>query len=99
MLLDERDMAPAVGVELARIVVRVAAERDAVLRHHVPLLARDLARLAADAHRRVGEEAHARLDLEAVSRVTVSRHGATPRISVARTRAAAVRGECRKPPP
>ena len=44
-------------------------------------------------------ETDARLDLQPVRRVTVSRHGATPRTSEARTRAAAVRGECRKPPP
>src|SRR5205823_9987847 len=49
LLLDEGDVPPGVRVELAGVVVRVAGPDEAVLREHVPLLARDLARLAADA--------------------------------------------------
>src|SRR4029453_2683814 len=56
-LLDERDVAPRGRVQLARVVERFAGPREPVGREHVPLLARDLARLAADADRRVREEA------------------------------------------
>ena len=60
-LLDERDVAPRVRAELGRVVVRLARPDAPVLGDEIPLLARHLARLAADAHRRVGEEAHASL--------------------------------------
>src|SRR5262249_8749421 len=54
--LMELDMAPVLLVELARVVVPVA-ESGRVPRELVPLLARHLAGFAADAERRVGEEA------------------------------------------
>src|SRR5262249_640751 len=54
--LVELDVAPVLVVELAGVVVAVA-EPGRVAGELVPLLARDLAGLAADAERRVGEEA------------------------------------------
>src|SRR5438874_4199231 len=60
-LLDEADVPPVDAVQLAGVVVAVAGELPdpAVLgRELVPFLARDLARLAADANRGVGEEPH-----------------------------------------
>jgi hypothetical protein len=58
--LDEPHVAPSVAGQPSRVVVGPAApELAAVGRQVVPLLARDLARLAPDAHRGVGEEAHA----------------------------------------
>src|SRR3954451_21998279 len=65
-LLDERDVAPGVRAEPARVVHRPARVHEPVLGHMVPLLAGDLARLAADADARVGEEADARPRLAAV---------------------------------
>src|ERR1043166_3069195 len=60
-LLDECDVTPRIGAELARVVVAVAGPLEPVLRDEVPLLAGDLARLAADADRRGGEEPDPRL--------------------------------------
>src|SRR5712691_1816856 len=60
-LLDEADVTPVDAVEAAGVVVAVPGElaQAAVLRGElVPFLARDLTRLAADAHRGVGEEPH-----------------------------------------
>src|SRR5437660_11276981 len=60
-LLDEADVPPVDAVQLAGVVVAVAAQLTdpAVLgRELIPFLARDLARLAADANRGVGEEPH-----------------------------------------
>src|SRR5439155_11588298 len=58
--LDEAHVAPGVRPERAGVVVGAAlAELGAVGGQVVPLLAGHLARLAPDAHRRVGEEAHA----------------------------------------
>src|SRR5215470_3280557 len=54
--LVELDVTPVLLVELPRVVVAVA-ELGRVPGKLVPLLARDLAGLAADAERRVGEEA------------------------------------------
>src|SRR5262249_32910990 len=54
-------MAPRVGAERRRVVVAFAGPHQSVLGDDVPLLAGDLARLAADAHGGVGEEADARL--------------------------------------
>src|ERR1700749_1334302 len=51
-------MAPGVGGELAGVVGRLTEEVQPVVGDVVPLLAGHLARLAADADRRVGEEAH-----------------------------------------
>ena len=48
-LLDERDVAPRVRAERAGVVVGVPEEAQAVVGDVVPLLARHLARLAADA--------------------------------------------------
>jgi hypothetical protein len=59
-LLDERHMPPGVGAEALGVVVGHAGQFEAVLGDGVPLLAGHLARLAADAHGGVGEEAHAR---------------------------------------
>src|SRR5690606_11558984 len=56
--LDEGDMPPGRATEVARVVVAVASEPELVHRQLVPLLAGDLAGLAADAQRRVGQEAH-----------------------------------------
>ena len=60
-LLDELDVPPVDAVEPARVVVAVAAQRvDAAVGAGklVPLLARHLARLAADADGGVGVEPH-----------------------------------------
>jgi hypothetical protein len=65
-LLDERDVPPGVGAEAAGVVHRHARMAQAVLRDAVPLLARHLARLAADADAAVGEEAHPRPGARAV---------------------------------
>ena len=89
LLLDERDVPPCVRAQLAGVVVGVAAPHEAVLRHEVPLLARDLARLAADAHARVGEEADPWLDLQAVGGLPVTvAHRRTPPRSPGRRRPA-----------
>jgi len=56
ILLNEHDVPPSRGAEMAGIVVRIARPGKAVIGHLIPLFARDLARFAADAHRRVGEE-------------------------------------------
>ena len=73
------DVAPGVGTEALRVVVRHPRELQAVVGNVVPLLARDLARLASDAHRRVGEEAHAWWRV-VVARV--HRHTSVPVVSV-----------------
>ena len=67
-LLDEGDVAPRVGAQAARVVVGLAGEPADVLGHAVPLLARHLARLAADADAGVGEEADSLARLVAVAR-------------------------------
>ena len=59
-LLDERDVPPGRGAERAGVVVGRAEQVEPVVGDAVPFLARDLARLAADADRRVGEEPLAR---------------------------------------
>src|SRR5262249_25183101 len=56
-LLDEADMAPGRCAECHRVVVAHAAEAVAIGGQLVPLLAGNLTRLAANAERRVGEEA------------------------------------------
>src|SRR5436190_23949538 len=56
LLLDEGHVPPAVGVELAGVVIGRGQEVQAVVGHLVPLLAGNLACLAPDAQRRVGEE-------------------------------------------
>src|SRR5205085_10559153 len=56
-LLDECHVSPAVGAQLAGVVVGAVEIADVVDGDVVPLLAGDLARLAADADRGVGEEA------------------------------------------
>src|SRR5262249_40949135 len=55
--LDELDMSPVFGVQLAGVVEAVGEELRRVALELVPLLARHLAGLAADAYARVGEEA------------------------------------------
>src|SRR5437867_13015928 len=42
---------------MARVVVRISGPNETVVRHVVPFFARDLARLAADAHGWIREEA------------------------------------------
>ena len=54
------DVPPGGGPEPDAVVVGGAGQRQAVLGHGVPLLARHLAGLAADAERGVGEETLAR---------------------------------------
>src|SRR2546423_2128 len=76
-LLDEGDVAPRVRAEGRRVVVALARPDETVLGDQVPLLAGHLAGLAADADRRVGEEAHARLGLLAVAQRARSRSSAT----------------------
>src|SRR5262249_41415922 len=49
------------------VVVALAGPLQAVLRDQVPLLAGNLARLAADADGGVGEEAHTRLCFDRIS--------------------------------
>src|SRR5205823_4715881 len=56
--LDERDVPPGGGAEIASVVVAEAGEAQVVHRQLVPLLAGDLARLAADAERGIREETH-----------------------------------------
>jgi hypothetical protein len=60
LLLDERDVPPGVRAEADGVVIGHAGQVQAVLGDVVPLLAGDLARLAADADRGIGEEAHPR---------------------------------------
>src|SRR5919204_4269648 len=67
-LLDEGHVAPAVGAELRRVVVRGTGESLRIVRDVVPLLAGDLARLASDADGGVGEEADALPSLLSVGR-------------------------------
>src|SRR5689334_5923517 len=60
-LLDELHVAPMNAVQRARVVVAVAGERGLTAvpaGELVPLLAGDLARFTADAHRRVGVKSH-----------------------------------------
>src|SRR3982074_3156544 len=56
-LFDELDVAPAGGPQRSGVVVTVARHRKAVGGQLIPLLARHLAGLAADAEAGVGEEA------------------------------------------
>src|SRR5581483_7550338 len=56
LALDELHMAPRGVAESRGVVVRERREDEAVGRDFVPLLARDFARLAADAERRVREK-------------------------------------------
>src|SRR5206468_6082520 len=56
-LFDKGHVAPGVGRELPGVVVALPREPDIVGGQVVPLLAGDLAGLAADADGRVGEEA------------------------------------------
>src|SRR5207302_7986905 len=55
--LAELDVPPVHGVELSGVVEAVAEEVRGIAGELIPLLARDLARLAADADAGVGEEA------------------------------------------
>jgi len=56
-LLDERDVTPAVRSQRTAVVVGLAGEPARLVGNVVPFLAGDLAGLAPDADRRVGEEA------------------------------------------
>ena len=55
--LDEGDVAPGGRAQVDGVVVAEASPPEVVRRQLVPLLAGDLAGLAADAQRRVGQEA------------------------------------------
>ena len=57
ILLEKQHVSPRGCAEPAGVVVGIARPSEAVIRHFVPFLARDLARFAADADRWVGEEA------------------------------------------
>src|SRR4029077_20872536 len=57
LLLHELHVAPRRVAEGERVVVRESAPSEPVVGDLIPLLARDFARLAADAERGVGEEA------------------------------------------
>jgi hypothetical protein len=67
VLLDEGNVAPGVGPQRGCVVVGTTRENEAVVGDEVPLFAGNLAGLAADADRRVGEEADPRLCLLAVA--------------------------------
>src|SRR5207253_11460122 len=56
-LLDELDVPPGRRAQRAGVVIAVASQREAVGGQLIPLLARHLARLAADAQARIGEKA------------------------------------------
>src|SRR5262249_17145522 len=71
-LLDELHMAPVNAVEVPRVLVAVATQRaNAAVRggQLVPLFAGDLAGLAPDAHRRIGEKPHRLGHGQAFSRI------------------------------
>src|SRR4051794_26979795 len=69
-------MAPRGGRQLTGVVVGAALlELGAVGREVVPLLAGDLARLAAGAHRGVGEEAHPPRPVAVDGELGGGRHG------------------------
>src|SRR5947208_1420330 len=70
-------MAPAVRAERRGVVVALTGPFEAVGRHEVPFLARHLARLAADAHGRIGEEADSRLGFGVPAHVARSNTSAT----------------------
>src|SRR5262249_43212682 len=75
LLLDERHVSPGVGAEAARVVIGVGEEVKAIVRQQVPFLAGDLAGLAADADRAVGEETYTRHEwAPCVSHLGVSHH-------------------------
>src|SRR5207237_10282019 len=57
-LFDESDVPPSRVGKHGRVVIAVAGPMKTVGRKLVPLLARYLARFAADAQRRIGKEAH-----------------------------------------
>ncbi len=72
-LLHELHVAPAVRAERPGVVVGLSREPERVVGHLVPFLARHLARLAADADGRVGEEPDALARLLAVGLVSSHR--------------------------
>src|SRR5439155_14352299 len=59
-LLDEGDVSPGVGAQLAGVVIGETEPCQAVLGDVVPFLAGHLAGLAADADAGIGEEPHPR---------------------------------------
>ena len=58
ILLEEHDVAPGRRSEMAGVVVGISRPREAVVRHMIPLFARDFASFAPDANAWVGEEAN-----------------------------------------
>jgi hypothetical protein len=58
VLFQKHDVAPGRRAEVAGVVVGISRPGEAVIRHLVPFLARDLTRLAADANGRVGKKSY-----------------------------------------
>src|SRR5437867_1338240 len=56
VLFDKHHVAPGGRAEVAGVVVRIPRPSETVVRHLVPFFARDLARLATDAHGWISEE-------------------------------------------
>src|SRR5437016_1026982 len=56
ILFDKHHVPPRGCPEMACVVVRISGPNEAVVRNVVPFFARDLARLAADAHGWIREE-------------------------------------------
>src|SRR6266550_8623794 len=57
ILLKKHDVSPGRCAEVTGVVVRISRPREPVIRHVVPLFARDFASFAANANGRVSEEA------------------------------------------
>ena len=66
VLFNKHHVPPGGRAEVSRVVVRVSRPNEAVVRHLVPFLARDLARFAADAHGWVSEEADLHMFLHVI---------------------------------
>ena len=56
VLFEKHHVAPGGRAEVAGVVVRIPRPCETVVRHLVPFFARDLARLATDAHGWISEE-------------------------------------------
>ena len=56
ILFDKQNMPPGGRAEVTRVVVRIPRPCETVVRYLVPFFARDLARLATDAHGWISEE-------------------------------------------
>src|SRR5258705_12045497 len=58
ILLEKHDVPPGGSAEMPGVVIGISRPNEAVIRHLVPFLARDLASLAADANGRVGKKSY-----------------------------------------